>query len=226
MSYLTCQDLAVGYASEVVARHITFEVNSGDLVCILGENGTGKSTLVKTILGLRDPYAGELSFSDGATKHTVGYLPQQGETQRDFPASVEEIVLSGCLSHLGKRHFFRNPERELAAEQMRRVHVDDLAKRPFSRLSGGQQQRVLIARALCAATKLLVLDEPTTGLDPKSAAMLYETIDDLRAEGMGVISVSHDVQQATEHASHVLVVGERPFFGTTAEWRETFMGVA
>ena len=130
------------------------------------------------------------------------------------------------MSHLGKRHFYRNPERELAAEQMRRVHVDDLAKRPFSRLSGGQQQRVLIARALCAATKLLVLDEPTTGLDPKSAAMLYETIDDLRAEGMGVISVSHDVQQATEHASHVLVVGERPFFGTTAEWRETFMGVA
>lgn len=220
VSFLVCKDLVVGYGGEAVARGLSLQVSSGDLLCVIGANGAGKSTLVKTLLGLLEPLAGELWFGDGVSKGDVGYLPQRGETQRDFPASVGEIVLSGCLKHLGWRPFYRAKERAVAREALERVGMWDLRSRAFSTLSGGQQQRVLIARALCAASHLLVLDEPMTGLDPVASAELYRTIESLRKEGMGVISVSHDVDVAMEHASHVLVVSECPFFGTVGEWHE------
>jgi zinc transport system ATP-binding protein len=208
----------VGYGSDAVASNINMTVEPGDLLCVIGENGAGKSTLVKTVLGLIQPLGGTLEFAENLAPDSVGYLPQQGETQRDFPASVTEIVLSGCLRHLGKRLFYGPRERATANAAIERVGVADLAKRSFSTLSGGQRQRVLIARALCAATDLLVLDEPTTGLDPNAANELYDTIARLRAEGMGVISVSHDLEAALGHASHVLVVGKHPFFGTVEEY--------
>ena len=160
MAFVTGQDLAVGYDGRPVASNISFEVSSGDLLCVIGENGAGKSTLVKTLLGLQAPVSGTLAFGDGVRADEVGYLPQRGETQRDFPTSVAEIVLSGCLSRLGWRPFFGAEERRVASESLERVGCTHLKDASFADLSGGQQQRVLIARALCAATRLLVLDEP------------------------------------------------------------------
>lgn len=208
----------VGYEDGVVARDICLRVGPGDLLCVVGENGAGKSTLVKTLLGLLPPCGGTLSFGEGLSSDDVGYLPQRGETQRDFPASVFEIVLSGCLSKLGRRFFYGRREREAARDALLRVDAWELRDRSFATLSGGQQQRVLVARALCAASRLLVLDEPMTGLDPHAAHELYDTIDRLRAEGMGIIAVSHDVGTAMGHATHVLSVGEKAFFGTVDAW--------
>lgn len=220
MAYLTCFDLAVGYAGKPVVEGINLSVGPGDLLCVIGENGAGKSTLVRTLLGLQAPVAGELKFGDGVSSGDVGYLPQQGETQRDFPASVWEIVLSGCLTHLGRRPFYGPAERALARKSLERVNAWDLRRRSFVNLSGGQQQRVLIARALCAASRLLVLDEPMTGLDPSASAELYGIIDLLREQDMGVISVSHDVSHALRHASHVLSLGRTTFYGTVEEWHQ------
>lgn len=225
MPYVIAQDLAVGYDGKAVAESICFEVGAGDLLCVIGQNGAGKSTLVKTLLGLIEPLQGTLAFDEGVSASGVGYLPQRGETQRDFPASVWEIALSGNLVHLGRRPFYGPAQKEATREALKRVGAWDLKDQPFSDLSGGQRQRVLIARALCAATRLLVLDEPTTGLDPVAASELYETINRLRTEGVGVISVSHDVDAALEHASHVLRVSQKPFFGTVQEWRQLVGGV-
>lgn len=220
MSYVKAQDLVVGYDGKAVATHISFEVGAGDLLCVIGQNGAGKSTLVKTLLGLIAPLSGVLEFGEGVQASSVGYLPQRGETQRDFPASVWEIALSGNLVHLGRRPFYGAAQKEATRAALMRVGVWELRNRSFSNLSGGQQQRVLIARALCAATRLLVLDEPMTGLDPEASAELYQTIDRLRVEGMGVISVSHDVDAALARASHVLRVSAQPFFGTIGEWHK------
>lgn len=226
MSYVIAQDLAVGYEGKAVAENISFEVGAGDLLCVIGQNGAGKSTLVKTLLGLIDPLRGTLAFDEGVSASSVGYLPQRGELQRDFPASVWEIALSGNLIHLGRRPFYGPAEKEATRKALERVGAWDLRNQPFSNLSGGQRQRVLIARALCAATRLLVLDEPTTGLDPLAAVELYDTINRLRAEDVGVISVSHDVDAALEHASHVLRVSDKPFFGTVQAWRQLVGGSA
>ena len=172
MAYLTCADLAVGYEGHAVCAGISFEVATGDLPCVIGENGAGKSTLMRTLLGLLPPVAGVVSFGDGMTAREVGYLPQQGNVQRDFPASAGEIALSGRLSRLGKRFFYNAEDRRIAADALERVGAAHLRDRAFSKLSGGQQQRVLLARALCAAARLIVLDEPTTGLDPEATRSL------------------------------------------------------
>lgn len=224
MSYVIAQGLAVGYEGKAVAENINFEVGAGNLLCVIGQNGAGKSTLVKTLLGLIQPLDGSLVYDEGVTATSVGYLPQRGELQRDFPASVWEIALSGNLLRLGHRPFYGSAEKDATRKALVRVGAWDLRNKPFSHLSGGQQQRVLVARALCAATRLLVLDEPMTGLDPLAASELYDTINRLRAENMGVISVSHDVDAALEHASHVLRVSEKPFFGTVQEWHRLVGG--
>lgn len=221
MAYLVCENLSIGYAGHVVAREISFSVDSGDMLCVVGENGAGKSTLVKTLLGLMEPLSGELSFGDGLTQDEVGYLPQRGETQRDFPASSWEIVLSGRLSRIGARPFYNKADRRIAAEMLERVDAADLRDTPFGHLSGGQQQRIMLARALCAASKLIVLDEPTTGLDPEAAKSLYGVLDSLRGDGMAIIAVSHDVDEALEHATHVLSFrGGAPRFAPVAAYLE------
>ncbi len=217
----------MGYDGKPVATGLSFAVNPGDLLCVIGENGAGKSTLVRTLLGLLEPIDGEVRFGDGLKPGEVGYLPQQGDVQRDFPASAWEIALSGCLVGLGRRPFFGKEERRVAAEALERVGAADLRDRPFSELSGGQQQRVLLARALCAASRLIVLDEPTTGLDPEASHALYELLDALRAGGMAIVAVTHDVREALGHATHVLVLDEpKPLFVTAAEYRSMPRGGA
>ena len=207
MAYLTCTDLSVGYGGSPVVSGIDFSIGAGDALFVVGENGAGKSTLLKTLLGLLPPISGSISFGDGATAGEIGYLPQRNESQRDFPASAWEIALSGRASCLGRRPFYSKADRAATEQAMRRVGAFELREAPFGSLSGGQQQRVLLARALALEPLLRVLDEPTTGLDPKATEALYETVDELRAAGAGVLAVTHDVDVALPHATQVLEVG-------------------
>ena len=220
MTQLTCQNLAVGYEGRAVLENLNFSVCPGDYLCIVGENGSGKSTLMKTILGLQPPVRGKVLTGDGLRKNEIGYLPQQTPVQRDFPASVREIVLSGCQGRCGDRPFYSKGEKQLAQTAMERMQVAALAKRCYRTLSGGQQQRVLLARALCAARSLLILDEPITGLDPAAAQDLYKTLSYLnRKEGMAVVMVTHDLRAALRSARTVLHIGRSSYFlGTVKDY--------
>lgn len=213
---IVCKNVSLGYESGVVAENIDFTVCSGDYLCILGENGSGKSTLVKTILGLHPVSAGNIERSISG----IGYLPQQTIVQKDFPASVREIVLSGYLGKCGLRPFYNKAEREGAEKNMERLGITHLSHCCYRELSGGQQQRVLLARALCAADKMLLLDEPVTGLDPKAQIDLYELIAKLNHEGITMIMVSHDVASSVRYASHILHIGAKKqlFFGKTEDY--------
>ena len=186
---------------------------------MLGENGSGKSTLMKTLLGQKNVISGKIEFSDGLKQNEIGYLPQQTEVQKDFPASVKEIVLSGCLNRSGFRPFYSKSQKETAARNMEKLGITDLSGKCYRELSGGQQQRVLLARALCAAEKLLVLDEPVAGLDPMVTKSLYSLIEEINRSGMTVIMVSHDMEAAVEYASHILHIGHKPlFFGKKEDY--------
>ena len=223
MAQLTCQDLCVGYDGKSVLQDLNFAVSSGDYLCIVGENGSGKSTLMKTILGLQMPIRGRILTGDGLRKNEVGYLPQQTVVQKDFPASVREIVLSGCQGRCGSRPFYSKEEKQLAAAAMKKMQITQLARRCYRELSGGQQQRVLLARALCATQKMLLLDEPVSGLDPKVTAELYARIEKLnREDGITVIMISHDIAAAVKYASHILHIGDTVFFGTKDAYLREF----
>ena len=215
MSLLECKDLSLGYEGHAIVKDLSFSVNSGDYLCIVGENGSGKSTLMKTILGLTAPLSGSITTGDGLKKNEIGYLPQQTLIQRDFPASVREIVISGCQGRMGFKPFYSQAEKKLAAKNMERMGLTKLADRCYRDLSGGQQQRVLLARALCATQKLLFMDEPVAGLDPKVTAEMYSLIEDLnKKDGITIIMISHDLGAALQYASHILHIGNRIFFGT------------
>ena len=225
MAQLICQDLCVGYDGKAVLQDLSFAVFSGDYLCIVGENGSGKSTLMKTILGLQQPVRGRILTLDGLRKNEIGYLPQQTQVQNDFPASVREIVLSGCQGRCGSRPFYNKEEKQLAADAMEKMQIAQLAKRCYRELSGGQQQRVLLARALCATRKMLLLDEPVSGLDPKVTAEMYALIEKLnREDGITVIMISHDIAAAVKYASHILHIGDAVFFGTKTEYLQSPQG--
>ena len=225
MAQLSCQNLTVGYDGRTVLQGLNFEVNPGDYLCILGENGSGKSTLMKTILGLQAPISGTILTGDGLRKNEIGYLPQQTQAQKDFPASVREIVLSGCQGRCGSRPFYSKEEKRLAEENIEKMGIGSLTKRCYRELSGGQQQRVLLARALCATRKMLLLDEPVSGLDPRVTAEMYGLIETLnREEGITVMMISHDISAALKYASHILHIGDSVFFGTKADYLQSPQG--
>lgn len=219
MSYMIARNLSVGYEGQEVLANINFEVNKGEYLCIVGENGSGKSTLMRTILGLQPAISGEVMFMDGLKKNEVGYLPQQTMIQRDFPASVEEIVRSGFQGQMGWRPFYSKEQKQKALENMERMHIVNLAKRCYRELSGGQQQRVLLARALCASQQVLLLDEPVSGLDPNVTADMYDLIASLNRQGITIIMISHDIGATIRYATHILHVDNRhTFFGTKEEY--------
>lgn len=222
---LDCRDAALGYEGKPVWEHLNFQVHSGDYVCIVGENGSGKSTLVKSLLGLLHPMAGEIVRSPSLRSGAIGYLPQQTKAQKDFPATVTEVVRSGFLSSRGMRFFYTPKEKSTALMHMGKLGVLELKDRCYRELSGGQQQRVLLARALCATQKMLLLDEPVSGLDPKVTAEMYTLIEKLnREDGITVIMVSHDVAAAVRYASHILHIGDTVFFGTKADYLQSPQG--
>lgn len=224
MALIDVRDVALGYEKRIILQKLSFAVNEGDYLCIVGENGSGKSTLMKTLLGLQKPLEGSIQFGEGLKQSEIGYLPQQTVTQRDFPASVREIVLSGCQARCGWRPFYNREEKKLAEQNMERMGIAHLARRCYRELSGGQQQRVLLARALCATQKLLLLDEPVSGLDPKVTAEMYELIRELNKEGITIIMISHDIGAAVGFASHILHIGKRIFFGTRGEYEKSDWG--
>ena len=221
MRILTCDNLSVSYGANQVLSDLSFFAERGACLSILGENGAGKSTLLKCLLGLKKPDAGVIK-TEGFTLSQVGYLPQQAEVKRDFPASVFEVVLSGCLNMRGAKPFYSRREKDVAIRNLNKMEAADLKKRSFSELSGGQQQRVLLARALCCAQRLLILDEPASGLDPAAAREMYALITKLKSEdGMGIIMVSHDTAGAlsvSERVLHITRGNSHCFFGTKQDY--------
>ena len=201
MALITCEHVCLGYDGQTVLRDVNFTVSRGDLLCVVGENGSGKSTLIKGLLGLKAPE----------------------QLQRDFPASVAEGVRSGCINQMHGRPFYSRADRARAQENMERMGIEDLANRSYQALSGGQQQRVLLARALCATRKLLLLDEPVTGLDPVATGELYNLIKLVNlCNDITVIMVTHDIDAALRYATHVLHLGHQQlFFGTAAAYKQS-----
>ena len=224
MALLTAKNLSLGYESQTIVENLNFSVGKGDYLCIIGENGSGKTTLMRTILNLQSPMKGEIEVGDGLSRNEIGYLPQQTIVQKDFPASVREIVISGFQGQCGLRPFYSAEEKKLAEENMERMGITKLADKCYRELSGGQQQRVLLARALCATKKILLLDEPVSGLDPKVTNEMYELISELNKDGITIIMISHDIQSAVKYASHILHMGDSIFFGTKEEYLESNIG--
>ncbi len=222
MALINVSGVSLGYEGKPIVTNLDFIVNKGDYLCIVGENGSGKSTLMKTLLGQKSVIAGKIEFGEGLKPKEIGYLPQQTEVQKDFPASVKEIVFSGCLNGCGLKPFYSKAQKKRAAEIMEKLGITELANSCYRELSGGQQQRVLLARALCATKKLLILDEPVAGLDPVVTKNLYRLITDINKEGITVIMVSHDIHAAIEFASHILHIGNKPlFFGTKEDYKNS-----
>ena len=226
MAYLECRGVSLGYDGQTVLKDVNFKVKPRDYLCILGENGSGKSTLIKGLLKLKSPLEGEIIVGDGLRPSEIGYLPQQTALQKDFPASVMEVVLSGRLNRLRTRIFYSRTDKKDVREKLGLMGIENLRNKCYQELSGGQQQRVLLARALCATKKLLLLDEPVAGLDPVASAELYLLIKKLNSDyGLTVIMVSHDIREAVSNASHILHLGHKQlFYGTAAQYRESDIG--
>lgn len=223
MNVITCKQLSLGYENQPVIKNINFSLKTGDFLCVVGENGSGKSTLIKGLLGFLKPLGGEIMLSDDVREKGIGYLPQQTAAQKNFPATVMEVVLSGCLKERGWRPFYSQKEKQKAIYHLGRLKMDSLKNNCYCDLSGGQQQRVLIARALCATNDLLLLDEPATGLDPSATAELYEILQYLNIEeNVTIIMVSHDIHNAIRYASHILQIEEEvKFFGPAADYQSS-----
>ncbi len=219
MAQLICENLSLGYDGKEIVSNINFKVNCGDYLSIVGDNGSGKSTLMKTLLGLLSPLSGTITKGDGLEATQIGYLPQQTVVQRDFPASVKEIVLSGCQNRGGFRPFYNKLDKATAYQNMKKMGIDSLANHCYRELSGGQQQRVLLARALCATKSMLLLDEPVAGLDPRVTEEMYQLIADLNCnDNITIIMITHDITSALRYSSHILNIGDNIFFGTKDEY--------
>lgn len=225
MVQISCKNICLAYENNIVLSDLSFMVESGDYLCIVGENGSGKSTLVLALLGLKRTLSGKIEYGDGLRQTDIGYLPQQIKTQKDFPASVYEVVLSGCLNRRRLRPFYSIAEHECAKTNLSRLDIESLTRRSYSELSRGQQQRVLLARALCATKKILLLDEPVAGLDPVAAVDLYQLITNINTTGITVIMVSHNINSAVKYASHMLHLANKPvFFGKTTDYARSDAG--
>lgn len=225
MAQLRCENISVGYEDGIVVSDVSFELNRGDYVCIVGENGAGKSSLLKGILGLAKIQGGKLEYGDGMSRADVGYLPQQKDYQKNFPATVKEVVMSGFLNKMGLRPYYNRAEKARAMEILSDFGMADYVRASFGSLSGGQKQRVLLARAMCATDKLLLLDEPTTGLDPVATEELYELLKRLnREKKTTILMVSHDLNKAVSDAGLILHVNKRSgcgYFGPADKYLDS-----
>lgn len=226
MPLLSCKNLTVAYEKKIAVDRVSFDIEAGDYVCIVGKNGSGKSTLIKSILGLVPTQSGQIQFLEGLKATEIGYLPQQTMVQQNFPASVFEIVLSGCLGRRGWYPFFSKKEKQLALKHMKKLDILAYKNTPYKELSGGQQQRVLMARALCATDKLLVLDEPVTGLDPVMMQTFYQIVKKLnQSEKIAILMISHDIKTAVQFANKIIHLDKSVlFFGSTTDYIESPIG--
>ena len=216
---LSVKNLSIDYDGKKIAENICFDVEEGDFLVIFGENGSGKTSVIKSLLGIKSNREGKIEFLSGLRENEIGYLPQLADNQKSFPASVNEVVLSGCLNKMGAFPFYRKKEKERAENAMEMLGIKNLKKESFGSLSGGQKQRVLLARALCATSRLILLDEPVSGLDPCAAADFYEMICKINQSGIAVVMVSHDIHSSLSVAKHVLELGSKEiFYGTPLEY--------
>ena len=226
MDLITCQNISFVYDGVPSVKNLNFSVEQNDYLCIVGENGAGKSTLIKGLLRLKKPSSGTIRLGNGLLTKEIGYLPQQTTVQKDFPASVYEVVLSGCLNRLGVKPFYTKKEKKITNENLRKMGIENLKNCCYRELSGGQRQRVLLARALCATKKVILLDEPVAGLDPVVTQSLYELIRQINEDmGITVVMVSHDIHAAVQYAKHILHLRHSQlFFGTTEEYLNSEVG--
>jgi zinc transport system ATP-binding protein len=226
MILMNCREVSFSYDGKNVLYDLNFQIEAGDYLCVVGENGTGKSTLIKGLLKLKDPSAGVIECCNGLNANEIGYLPQQSAAQKDFPASVFEVVLSGRLNQRRFSPFYSKTDKAEAMQKLRLLGIEDLKRACYRELSGGQQQRVLLARALCATKKLLLLDEPVTGLDPVMTVGFYRLIRELnREQNISIVMVSHDIHGVVDQADHILHLGNTQlFFGPTAEYLKGDLG--
>ena len=224
MEIISVKNLCVGYEGKKVISKLSFDIDNGEYLCIVGENGAGKSTLLKSLVGLIKPILGNITFNKSIEKSDIGYIPQQNTIQKDFPASVWEVVLSGCVSHTGNRFFYDKNEKDCARKNINLLGLDEVIKKSYRDLSGGQQQRVLLARALCATREVLFLDEPASGLDHKVTGEMYNILDDLNKKGVTIIMISHDVGTVIKHAKKILHIGKKYFYGSVEEYTNSYIG--
>ncbi len=228
MSLLTCKDLLIKYENTTVISDLSFQVEYGDFLCIVGDNGAGKSTLMKVILGLKQLNGGSVEFDENFRRSEIGYVSQLEEIDKDFPASVMEVVMLGCLNRHGILPFYRQSEKRRAEDVLKKLHIESLANRSYGELSGGQRKRVLLARALMASASLLLLDEPVAALDPIATRDFYDTLSTLHKEGMTIIMVSHDIHASIHHGTHILHLShDMPtFIGTVDDYLNSKTGHA
>lgn len=208
MALLKCNNLCLGYNSNIIQKNLNFSVEKGDYFFIIGENGSGKSTLLKTILEFLKPLSGKIEYSTDWKRNKIGFLPQQTEIQKTFPATVKEIVLSGCQANLGWFPFYKKSDVKLVYQSLEKLGIGDYAKKSFKELSGGQQQRVLLARTLCAAKSILILDEPAKGFDSEITEIMYKLLEELNKNGMTIITISHDLEAAKKYGNRILKLGK------------------
>ena len=218
MAIISCKNLSIGYDNKTVIKELNIDIEKGDYLLIIGENGVGKTTFMKTLLGLLKPISGEVVFDASIKKNEIGYLQQKNNFKNDFPTSILEVVLSGYSSKIGFRPFYNKKEKENAINNIELIGLKEYIKKPYSELSGGQQQRVLLARALCASSKILLLDEPVSGLDPIATKEMYDIIKQLNNNGLTIIMISHDSSSVFNYASKVLYLGDEIFYGTKSEF--------
>lgn len=223
MELIRFENLSLRYGNRVLFKDLNFSIYEGDYFCIAGENGSGKTTLMNAILGMKEPAEGKITISKDL-KNGIGYLPQQKSLQKDFPASVYEVVISGFQKKRGFRPFYNNKEKEIADKNMKRLGILDIKKQCFGELSGGQQQRVLISRALCATDKIILLDEPVTGLDKETTEEMYKIINELNDEGVTIVMISHDASATIRYASRVIHLGNKVFIGTNEDYKNYIRG--
>ena len=215
---ITCDHLVVGYDKKIIINNLNFNINEGDFICIVGENGIGKSSLIKTILGLTPSLSGTIKLENNLKRTDIGYLPQQTQIQRDFPATVMEIVLSGTINKHHFRPFYNKKDKELAKQALNKLNIIDLSSKSYAKLSGGQQQRALLARAFCAANKIILLDEPMSGLDETTSKKLYQTLKQLNDDGITIVMITHEPDKAIPLASHILLIDDNPRLLTKNEY--------
>ncbi|WP_312651900.1 metal ABC transporter ATP-binding protein [Aminipila sp.] len=212
MALINCKNLVLGYDGKMIFENLSFKVNTGDYLCIMGENGVGKTTLVKCILGICKPMGGIIQFGEGLKQNEIGYIPQQSSAQREFPVTVQEVVLSGCLNSHGSIAVYNSKDKRRVEENLERLNIKNMKRKCYRELSGGQQQRVLLARALCATKKLLFLDEPVAGLDPKATEDFYDLLKEINCEGITIVMITHDSQGIKKSAKQVLYMSQRELF--------------
>lgn len=219
MALISCENLVLGYDGKIIFKDLSFKVNVGDFLCIIGENGVGKTTLMKCILGISRTMGGTIQFGEGLKQNEIGYIPQQSSAQREFPVTVQEVVLSGCLNSHGSIAFYQAKDKKKVEDNLERLNIKNLKKKSYGQLSGGQQQRVLLARALCATKKLLFLDEPVAGLDPQATKDFYDMLKQINSEGITIVMITHDLQGLKENAKQVLYLNhEKIFYGNIKEY--------